>query len=317
MTELVVVEEKRVVEKKQKTLTLEMKERVENILNQSPIVLFIKGDAERPFCKFSKQFSTLFISRGIKFSSFDVKSLDQTKESDKSLYEGIKIYGRFPTFPQIYVNKELIGGLDICNELDEENQLIPTIKELLTKDYDKYIFKTINEMEVNSFLQNNKGLTMNDIIQVNIRYVNGNIQSLLMIINKNTVENLYEQILINYSKFDHSFKKPFLISFPGAKKILDKNYLKNSIRECFSTEEFEGLRNSNEVKGLKVLPLAILYLSNATLVSPTPQKKTSLFGSLFSKVFTNVFSTFVGYLFRKPFEIVSSWFGFGNNKKNK
>ncbi|EFC44673.1 predicted protein, partial [Naegleria gruberi] len=107
----------------------ETRKKVEEILGKTPIVLLIKGDADRPFCKFSKRIVSLLISRGIQFSSFDVKSLDQNDEAQKKIYLGFKKYGNFPTFPQVYVNKELVGGLDICSGLDEENQLISTIKE--------------------------------------------------------------------------------------------------------------------------------------------------------------------------------------------
>ena len=58
------------------------------------------------------------MKHGVQFSGFNVWSIQKT-----SLYENIKTYAQFPTFPQLYVNGELIGGVDICRELFESGEL--------------------------------------------------------------------------------------------------------------------------------------------------------------------------------------------------
>jgi len=240
------------------------------------------------------------ISRGIQFSSFDVKSLDQTDEAQKKIYLGFKKYGNFPTFPQVYVNKELVGGLDICSGLDEENQLISTIKELLN-DKQKCIADNLSKSEISKI-----SATTEQQVQVNIRYVNGVIQKIVLS-TKDTVEKLYETVLLNFSKFDTQFKKPFLIAYPGVgKKILDRNYLHNTLLECFSKDEFEqDLLISRECdQKLKIIPLTIYYLPSATLViPPKPKLDPSVF------MLKNVFGILLQSIFKRPFDFIQNTWG--------
>ena len=49
------------------------------------------------------------------FGHFDIYT-------DEQIREGVKAYSKWPTYPQLYVNGELIGGIDICEELDEEGE---------------------------------------------------------------------------------------------------------------------------------------------------------------------------------------------------
>jgi glutaredoxin-related protein len=53
---------------------------------------------------------------GFKFGSFDILS-------DNEVREGLKKYSNWPTYPQLYANGQLIGGIDIVQELDENNEL--------------------------------------------------------------------------------------------------------------------------------------------------------------------------------------------------
>ncbi|KAI5715469.1 hypothetical protein M8J77_016504 [Diaphorina citri] len=53
---------------------------------------------------------------------------------DQEVREGLKIYSNWPTYPQVYVNTELIGGLDIIKELQVANKLIPTLDQPPSSD---------------------------------------------------------------------------------------------------------------------------------------------------------------------------------------
>ncbi|KAF0980678.1 hypothetical protein FDP41_013161 [Naegleria fowleri] len=286
----------------------ETRERVEEILGATAIVLLIKGDAERPFCKFSKKIVSLLISRGISFSSFDVKSLDQSDEKQKALYMGFKKYGNFPTFPQLYVNKELVGGLDVCTTLDEENELIKSITSLLPSDdsdlkRQSWLSSDISDSE---WLKTKNAQTEsleNEFVQVNIRYVNGNIHQIILK-TTDTVERLYEYVLNNFSQFDSQFKKPFLIAYPGlGKKVLDRNYLNTTLRECFSTEEFEHeLMKRRNSPYLKIIPLAIFYLPSSTIVPPKTQRH-SIDGSM-SLLFAQLFKSIITLILKKPIDLL-------------
>lgn len=65
---------------------------------------------------------TLLMSRGILFASVDVLA-------EEAIRNGIKKFGGWPTFPQLWVEGKLVGGLDIAKELDEEGELIKLIPQ--------------------------------------------------------------------------------------------------------------------------------------------------------------------------------------------
>jgi monothiol glutaredoxin len=102
-------------------LNAETKSRIESLLNKKKIVLFMKGNPEFPQCGFSARAVAILQNLGADFETFDVLS-------DGSIREGIKAYGNWPTIPQLYVNKELVGGSDIMMEMYESGELETLVK---------------------------------------------------------------------------------------------------------------------------------------------------------------------------------------------
>src|SRR5687767_7242858 len=100
----------------------DIKTRIEEILNGSPVVLFMKGNVQFPQCGFSARAVAILQELNVNFQTVDVLQ-------DTEIRQGIKEYGNWPTIPQLYFNKELIGGSDIMMEMYESGEL----KELLTK----------------------------------------------------------------------------------------------------------------------------------------------------------------------------------------
>ncbi len=98
------------------------KEKIETMLSENQIVLFMKGSPEMPQCGFSARASAILNELGATFATVDVLQ-------DAEVRQGIKDYGQWPTIPQLYVNKELVGGSDIMMEMFETGEL----KELLNK----------------------------------------------------------------------------------------------------------------------------------------------------------------------------------------
>jgi len=95
----------------------QMKEKIENILSQSDCVLFMKGTPQHPQCGFSS--NTVKILQeliGDNFSHCNVLA-------DQQIREAIKEYGNWPTIPQLYIKKELIGGNDIVTEMYNTGEL--------------------------------------------------------------------------------------------------------------------------------------------------------------------------------------------------
>eukprot|EP01099_Mayorella_cantabrigiensis_P001661 TRINITY_DN1740_c0_g1_i1.p1 TRINITY_DN1740_c0_g1~~TRINITY_DN1740_c0_g1_i1.p1 ORF type:complete len:259 (-),score=69.43 TRINITY_DN1740_c0_g1_i1:46-732(-) len=90
--------------------------RLTKLINSDKIMLFMKGHPTAPRCGFSRTIVQILEEEGAKFSSFDILS-------DQDVRNGLKTYSNWPTYPQLYVNGKLIGGLDIVKELREEGEL--------------------------------------------------------------------------------------------------------------------------------------------------------------------------------------------------
>jgi monothiol glutaredoxin len=90
--------------------------RIKNIIASDKIVLFMKGNASFPQCGFSANTVAILKHLGQKFSTFDILK-------DMDIRQGLKEYSNWPTFPQLYVNGQLIGGNDIVTEMFEDGEL--------------------------------------------------------------------------------------------------------------------------------------------------------------------------------------------------
>jgi len=90
--------------------------KIELLINSKPIFVFMKGNKLMPQCGFSNNVVQILNSLGMSFDTFDVLS-------DMEIREGIKEFSNWPTFPQLFVNGELIGGCDIITELHEAGEL--------------------------------------------------------------------------------------------------------------------------------------------------------------------------------------------------
>lgn len=99
----------------------ELKSKIEGLINQGPIVLFMKGNKNQPMCGFSAQVVNILNKHKMDFASYDILG-------DWDIREGLKEYSHWPTFPQLYVNGELIGGCDIVMELDRKGELTNILK---------------------------------------------------------------------------------------------------------------------------------------------------------------------------------------------
>jgi len=90
--------------------------KLSRLVNAAPAMLFMKGTPEQPKCGFSAKIVQLLQKDKIKFASFDILT-------DNEVREGLKQFSNWPTYPQLYFNGELIGGLDIVKEQSESGEL--------------------------------------------------------------------------------------------------------------------------------------------------------------------------------------------------
>ncbi|MBP9674825.1 MAG: Grx4 family monothiol glutaredoxin [Bacteriovoracaceae bacterium] len=95
---------------------LPAEERIKKMLSSSDIFVFIKGTSERPLCGFSANTVAVLNSLQKPYKTFNVLS-------DDAIREGVKAYSKWPTYPQIYIKGQLIGGNDIVTEMIENGEL--------------------------------------------------------------------------------------------------------------------------------------------------------------------------------------------------
>ena len=98
------------------------RERIDQIVNQNDVVLFMKGTALFPQCGFSSRAIAILDHLGVSFETVDVLQ-------DAEIREGIKEYSDWPTIPQLYVKGEFVGGSDIMMEMFQAGELQQLIEE--------------------------------------------------------------------------------------------------------------------------------------------------------------------------------------------
>lgn len=90
--------------------------RIEKLVAQNDVVLFMKGSPEFPQCGFSSAAVQVLMVLGVDFFSVNVLQ-------DPSMRDGIKRFSNWPTIPQLYVMGEFVGGCDIMREMFESGEL--------------------------------------------------------------------------------------------------------------------------------------------------------------------------------------------------
>ena len=92
------------------------KQRIDALLKNNEVVLFMKGSALFPQCGFSSRAVAILDHLGVAFETVDVLQ-------DQEIRAGIKDYSDWPTIPQLYVKGEFVGGSDIMMEMFESGEL--------------------------------------------------------------------------------------------------------------------------------------------------------------------------------------------------
>ncbi len=96
---------------------MDINTRIEETLKSHPVLLFMKGSPDFPQCGFSGRATQILQACGM--SDFQHINILE----DPEIREGLKVYSNWPTFPQLYVNGELVGGCDIMMEQFESGEL--------------------------------------------------------------------------------------------------------------------------------------------------------------------------------------------------
>ncbi|KAI8951007.1 glutaredoxin [Xylaria longipes] len=92
----------------------ELFKRLAELVKAAPVMLFIKGTPSAPQCGFSRQLVGLLRERSVKYGFFNILADDEVRQ-------GLKEFADWPTYPQLWIDGELVGGLDIIKEELENN----------------------------------------------------------------------------------------------------------------------------------------------------------------------------------------------------
>ena len=94
-------------------------QRIDDLVKQNDIVLFMKGNASFPMCGFSGRAIQILKVSGVEPAALTTVNVLE----DEAVRQGIKEYSQWPTIPQLYVKGEFVGGSDIMMEMYESGEL--------------------------------------------------------------------------------------------------------------------------------------------------------------------------------------------------
>lgn len=95
---------------------MDVLERIGKQVAENPIIIYMKGTPQLPQCGFSSRAAQALQACGVEFAYVNVLA-------DPEIFENLPRFANWPTFPQIYINGELIGGCDITLELFQKGEL--------------------------------------------------------------------------------------------------------------------------------------------------------------------------------------------------
>jgi len=93
-----------------------VQQKIDELVHEHDVVLFMKGTPQFPQCGFSQQVVALLQESGAPYAAVNVLL-------DDAIREGVKTYANWPTVPQLYVKGEFIGGCDIISEMKGSGEL--------------------------------------------------------------------------------------------------------------------------------------------------------------------------------------------------
>lgn len=100
---------------------MDVLERIGELVKSQPVVLFMKGTPQFPMCGYSSRASQALAACGEEFTYVNVLE-------DPEVFENLPRYADWPTFPQLYINGELVGGCDITLEMYQSGELQQMVK---------------------------------------------------------------------------------------------------------------------------------------------------------------------------------------------
>ncbi|XP_013194954.2 uncharacterized monothiol glutaredoxin ycf64-like [Amyelois transitella] len=100
-----------------------VKEKIDKIVKNNKVVVFMKGVPDAPRCGFSNAVVQIMRMHAVPYESHDVLA-------DESIRQGIKDYSNWPTIPQVFINGEFVGGCDIMLQMHQSGELVEELKKV-------------------------------------------------------------------------------------------------------------------------------------------------------------------------------------------
>ena len=105
---------------------MDVMDRIKEAVDSNPIVIFMKGTPQLPSCGYSSRTTQVLQACDVDFAHVNVLA-------DPEIFENLPRFANWPTFPQVYVNGELIGGHDITVEMFQKGELKPLLQKAAGK----------------------------------------------------------------------------------------------------------------------------------------------------------------------------------------
>ncbi len=107
---------------------MDVMDRIKEAVDSNPIVIFMKGTPQMPMCGYSSRTTQMLQACEVEFAHVNVLA-------DPEIFENLPRFANWPTFPQLYVNGELVGGHDIALEMYQKGELKPLLQEAVAKQH--------------------------------------------------------------------------------------------------------------------------------------------------------------------------------------
>ncbi len=106
---------------------MDVMKQIDDVVKNNPVVIFMKGTPQFPQCGFSSRAASALQQCGEEFAYVNVLA-------NPEIFQNLPQYANWPTFPQIYIKGELIGGCDITLELLDKGELQSMVQEAVKKE---------------------------------------------------------------------------------------------------------------------------------------------------------------------------------------
>lgn len=105
---------------------MDVLQRIDEQVKQNPVIIYMKGTPQMPQCGFSSRAAQALSACGVEYAYVNVLM-------DSEIFENLPRYANWPTFPQVYINGELIGGCDITVEMYQKGELQKAVQDAAGK----------------------------------------------------------------------------------------------------------------------------------------------------------------------------------------